>query len=157
MRRCALAWRLAAALFFVASPAFAIDPESFAEPAQEARYRALLDDLRCMMCQNQTLADSSAPLARDMRRLVRERMLAGDGDDEIKNRLAARYGDFILYRPPLAAKTWLLWFGPALLLALAIAIWIRKRLRANGEGDDDGLSPAQKQRAADLLREESQP
>lgn len=152
MKRGALAFCLAAALW-AAPGAGAIDLEAPSDPALEARYRDLLGELRCMKCQNQSLSDSPAPLARDLRRLVRERLRAGDGDGEIKSHLADRYGDFILYRPPLAARTWILWFGPGLLLALAAAIWIRKGARG-GAGGGEELSPAQKQRAADLLREE---
>src|ERR1700747_2502545 len=89
-------------------------------PAQtelDARLKHLETELRCLVCQNQTLADSNAPLAEDLRREVRELAKSGKSDTEIKQYLIARYGDFVLYRPPLQWNTWLLWLGPFLLLA----------------------------------------
>jgi cytochrome c-type biogenesis protein CcmH len=101
--------------------------------AFEARLKRLEGDLRCLVCQNQTLADSNAPLAEDLRREVRALALAGKSDDEIRAFLVARYGDFVLYRPPVKGTTWLLWFGPFALLALGAGIWfavVRRRRRA---------------------------
>jgi cytochrome c-type biogenesis protein CcmH len=118
----------------MASPTFAIDPEAaFKDPAMQQRYERLTQELRCLVCQNQTIADSNAPLAADLRREVRELMESGKSDDEIRTFLTARYGDFVLYRPPVTARTYLLWGAPVLLLlvglGVAIAI-IRRRVQA---------------------------
>jgi len=96
-------------------------PPMAAEPALEARLNELAKELRCLVCQNETLADSRADLALDLRREVREKMRQGLTDAEIKTYLTQRYGDFVLYRPPVKGTTWLLWFGPFLLLIAAIA------------------------------------
>jgi cytochrome c-type biogenesis protein CcmH len=100
------------------------------DPAVEARLKSLSQELRCLVCQNQTLADSSAPLAEDLRREIRELIAKGLSDKEITDYLVARYGDFVRYRPPLKSQTVLLWTGPFLLLAaggLALAWSLRKR------------------------------
>ena len=94
------------------------------DPALEKRVHDLSSELRCLVCQNQTLADSSAPLAEDLRREVRSLAVAGKSDDEIRAFLVARYGDFVLYRPPVKGTTWLLWFGPFALLALGALVWL---------------------------------
>lgn len=100
-------------------------------PADDARYRQLIHELRCLVCQNQNIADSDAPLAADLRAQVRTQMAAGRSDAEIKTYLTERYGDFVLYRPPFKAQTLLLWFGPVLLLlgalAAALLFWRRSR------------------------------
>ena len=111
--------------------AYAIDPLPFKDHAEELRFQALTKQLRCLVCQNESLADSNAPLAADLRRDVFEQMRAGKSDAEIKAWLTARYSDFVLYDPPLHAGTWLLWFGPALvLLAGAVAVVVAVRRRA---------------------------
>ena len=92
--------------------------EMLADPALEARARALGHELRCLVCQNQSIDDSDADLARDLRRLVRERLTAGDSDAQVKTFLVARYGDFVLLDPPFRPSTWLLWLGPAAALLL---------------------------------------
>lgn len=118
-------------LLLLAGPAFAVLPdERLADPALEARARALSRDLRCVVCQNESIDDSNADLARDIRRLLRERLVAGDSDAQAVAYLVARYGDFVLLRPPVRADTWLLWFGPFALLALAAggtALALRRR------------------------------
>jgi cytochrome c-type biogenesis protein CcmH len=117
--RCTLAGLLAATM--VVSYANA--------PPDEARYQALIDELRCLVCQNQTIAESNAPLAADLREQVRKQMAEGKTDREIIEYVTARYGDFVLYRPPFKARTWLLWLGPfALLLTVAAiaALFIRR-------------------------------
>lgn len=118
----------------LAAPAFAIDPEAaFADPALQARYEKLTHELRCLVCQNETIADSNATLAADLRREVRGLMQAGKTDDEVRDFLTARYGDFVLYRPPVSERTWLLWTAPALLVLLGLALAARvivKRARA---------------------------
>jgi len=124
---------LAIALCLVASLlAHAIDPLPFKDHAEELRFQALTKQLRCLVCQNESLADSNAPLAADLRRDVFEQMQAGKSDDEIKAWLTARYSDFVLYDPPLHAATLLLWFGPAFVLlagAAAVVIAVRRRAR----------------------------
>jgi cytochrome c-type biogenesis protein CcmH len=109
------------ALAFVAQFALAQVPQDL---AFEQRLKRLEGDLRCLVCQNQTLADSSAPLAEDLRREVRSLAVAGKSDDEIRAYLVARYGDFVLYRPPVKGTTWLLWFGPFALLGLGALVWV---------------------------------
>jgi cytochrome c-type biogenesis protein CcmH len=113
--------------------AHAIDPLPFKDRAEEIRFQALTKQLRCLVCQNESLADSNAPLAADLRRDVFEQMRAGKSDDEIKAWLTARYSDFVLYDPPLHGATLLLWFGPALVLVAggtAIVLIVRRRARA---------------------------
>ena len=112
----------------------AVEPsEQLADPVLEGRARALSQELRCQVCQNQSIDDSNAPLAADLRRLVRERLLAGDSDRQVFDFLVQRYGDNVLLRPPLRLDTALLWFGPLALLAIAavvLAMQARRRRRA---------------------------
>jgi len=121
-----------------------------ADPVLEKRVMALAEELRCLVCQNQTLADSNAPLAEDLRNQVREKMRAGKSDREVVDFLVERYGDFVLYRPPLKATTLLLWFGPFLLLALGFAVLLR-RVRRRRQAADTEISDADRKRAAELL------
>ena len=125
----------------------AIEPMPFKDHAQELRFQHLTHQLRCPMCQNETLADSNAPIARDLRNQIFRLMQQGKSDDEIKQYLVARYSDYILYDPPLKPGTALLWFGPlAILLGGAGVVWaaIRKRRREGaetttvGDGADNG-------------------
>jgi len=116
----------------------------------ERRVTTLAHELRCLVCQNQTLADSNAPLAEDLRNQVREKMRAGKSDREVVDFLVERYGDFVLYRPPLKATTLLLWFGPFLLLALGFAVLLR-RVRRRRQAADTEISDADRKRAAELL------
>lgn len=112
--------------------AFAIDPLPFKDRAQEVRFQQLTKQLRCLVCQNQDLADSDADLAKDLRRQVFEMMQAGKTDAEIKAYLVARYNDFVLYDPPLKPGTWLLWFTPLALVLIgagALARVLRQRTR----------------------------
>lgn len=104
------------------TPARAIEPgEALNDPILETRARALSAELRCPVCQNQSIDDSDAPLARDLRLLLRRRLLAGDSDDEIRHFIVARYGEFVLLKPPISPKTWLLWAAPALILLFICA------------------------------------
>ncbi len=132
---------LALALAFAAAPALAFDPaESLADPVLETRARSIGEGLRCVVCQNQSIEESNADLARAMRGLVRERLAAGDSDGEVIAALEARYGDFIRLMPPLKAATLLLWAAPALLLAAGVAAWRRSfRIRA---AVAEGAAPA---------------
>jgi cytochrome c-type biogenesis protein CcmH len=140
------AWLLAVALWCAAGVAGAVDPVELQDPALQARYRELSHELRCMQCQNQSIADSPVGLAGDLRREVRELLVAGKSDDEIRSWMRERYGDFILFRPVFAARTAWLWLAPAVLLAIGIGVAVRvvrqrAALAANGTEDDDG-SPA---------------
>jgi len=119
------------------------------DPALEKRVRDLSSELRCLVCQNQTLADSNAPLAVDLRSQVREQLRSGKSERDVIDFLVARYGDFVLYRPPLQANTVLLWLGPFILLALGLALLVwRLRRRRVPEAE---LSEADRARAARLL------
>ena len=101
-------------------PAHAIDPgEALGDPVLEARARALSVEFRCLVCQNQSIDDSDAPLARDLRAMVRARLLAGDSDQDIRAAVTARYGEFVLFRPRFGAPTAVLWLLPLLLLSIA--------------------------------------
>jgi cytochrome c-type biogenesis protein CcmH len=115
MRALALLVLLAGVVLPLRAPAIDSEPP-MADPALETRYRALTSELRCLVCQNQTIGDSEATLAQDLRREVRGMLLAGRSDDEIRSFMTARYGDFVLYKPPVTARTILLWAAPALLV-----------------------------------------
>ncbi|MEQ1617444.1 MAG: cytochrome c-type biogenesis protein [Terricaulis sp.] len=105
-----------------AAHALAVEPgEMLPDPVLEQRAREISTHLRCVVCQNQTIDDSDAPLAHDMRLLVRERLTAGDTDGEVLDYIVARYGNFVLLRPPFQANTWVLWIAPFAVLALALA------------------------------------
>jgi cytochrome c-type biogenesis protein CcmH len=124
---------LLCALFLAAAPAFAVNPdEMLADPALEARARALSAELRCMVCQNQSIDDSNADLAKDLRLLVRQRITDGDSDQQVLNYIVSRYGEFVLLKPRFSEKTWLLWGMPAGLLLIggaAVLILVRRRGR----------------------------
>lgn len=104
-------------------------PIVLADPAQEARARALEAEIRCVQCENEPIAQSTADIAADMRRLVRERIAAGDSDAEIRGFFRERYGDFVLFRPPWDARTWALWGAPLALLGLGLAALLSVRRR----------------------------
>ncbi|HSM12413.1 MAG TPA: cytochrome c-type biogenesis protein [Lysobacter sp.] len=134
-------------LAFSANLAFAqvtgdSSPPQFTDVAEERRFHALVSELRCVMCQNQSLADSNAQIAIDLRREVLALMRDGKTDAQVKDYLVARYGEFVLYRPQVESTTWLLWFGPALLLlagGFVVARIVRKRSAqpAASAADDD--------------------
>jgi cytochrome c-type biogenesis protein CcmH len=112
-----------ALMFLFCWPALALTVETpLADGVQEARARALFHEIRCVVCAGEPVADSRAEVARDVRRLIRERVAAGDGDEMIKAFLVARYGDSILMTPPLKPATYLLWFGPLLIVILAMGL-----------------------------------
>ena len=114
----------------LACQALAIDSgRAFDDPAEQERYERLIRDLRCLVCQNQSIADSNAMLARDLRREVRDLMEAGQSDEQIRSFMTERYGDFVLYRPPVTPRTWLLWSAPVLLLLGGIGIAVVVVLR----------------------------
>jgi cytochrome c-type biogenesis protein CcmH len=122
----------------LASAAFAADMDKLSDPRLEARAVTLQKELRCLVCQGQSLDESNAPLAADLRRLIRARIVAGDSDEQVEHYLVARYGDFILMKPPLEPLTYALWFGPLGVLLIggaAVALVIvraRKRLDSTG-------------------------
>jgi cytochrome c-type biogenesis protein CcmH len=122
-------------------------PEA-ADPALEARMTRITSELRCLVCQNQTIADSNAELAADLRRQTREMLKQGKSDREVIDYMTARYGDFVLYRPPLRLTTVLLWFGPALMLAIGavvLVVVLRRRVRMTADAfdpDDEGEADA---------------
>lgn len=120
-----------------------------ANPELEKRMLALTEELRCLVCQNQTIADSHAELAIDLKNQVREKLAAGMSDKEVIDFMVQRYGDFVLYRPPVKTATWLLWFGPFLLLAIGIFVLMRKLARRRTM--EDNVPEAEMQRAAALL------
>jgi len=122
-----------------------------ADPVAEKRLQGLSEELRCLVCQNQTIADSHADLAQDLRNQVRDMLRQGKSEAEILAYMTQRYGDFVLYRPPVKPLTWLLWFGPALLLVLAgLGLW--RMVRNNRtQTTPVELTPAQKEQARALL------
>jgi cytochrome c-type biogenesis protein CcmH len=136
-----------------ALPAMAVLPDEVLEdPALEARARALSAEIRCLVCQNESIDASNADLARDLRILVRERLVTGDTDQEVLDFLVARYGDFVLLRPPVNSATLLLWFGPALVLILAgTMIVLRTRNGRRADAGPQALTPEEKARLDALL------
>lgn len=142
---------IAAAALAMAGPAAAVNPdEQMADPALEARAQTLSQELRCVVCQNQTIDDSDAPLARDLRILLRERLAAGDTDAEAKAYLVARYGDFVLLRPPMKGSTLVLWFGPVAVLAVG-ALGVAAYLRGRAKPAPEKLDAAEEAELAKLL------
>jgi cytochrome c-type biogenesis protein CcmH len=136
-----------------AAPAIAVDPaERLADPALEARAREISRELRCLVCQNQSIDDSNAELAQDLRRVVRRRLAAGDSDEAVMDYVVSRYGQFVLLKPPVAPATWPLWFGPAVILligAVACAVFVR-RSRARTEPPPP-LSDSEEERLRQIL------
>jgi len=137
-------------LLFAAFVAAKEAPPAAADPVLEKRVMALAEELRCLVCQNQTLADSNAPLAEDLRNQLREKIREGKSDAEVVDFLVERYGDFVLYRPPLKATTILLWFGPLLLLAAGFAVLLRRLLRRRSVEVAE-MTAADRKRVAELL------
>lgn len=125
------------------------------DPQLDERVRVLAQQLRCLVCQNETLADSQAMLAVDLKRQIREQMQAGKSDKEILAFLTARYGDFVLYRPPVKATTYLLWFGPFILLAGGLYLLFRYIRNRREQIHEEPLSSAEHERALELLNSES--
>ncbi len=143
---------LALALFFSAGVLHAttIEAYQFDDAAKEARYKVLIEELRCLVCQNQNLADSNAELAQDMRRLTYEMVQAGKSDQEIVNYMVERYGDFVLYRPPLKPSTALLWAGPFFIFGGGVVVLLLVIRRRNRETAPE-LSATDHERAKRLL------
>ena len=150
------AWLLALLLALAPSARATIETYTFDTPAQEQAYKHLVDELRCLVCQNQNLADSNAELAQDLRRKTYEMVKAGKSSQEIVDYMVQRYGDFVLYRPPLKGTTVALWIGPFLILAVGVAVLIRviARRRTDATETDDAAELARVERllAADKDR-----
>ncbi len=156
MRRVAALFA-AVVLASAAAPAVAEPPPApdrpLSDPAQEARARALFGDIRCVVCQHESIADSPAGIAADLRGLVREQIAAGKTDDEIKADLIRRYGDYVLFQPPVRIGTWLLWFGP---FALAAGAGVVLVLRARRRGADEAapLTPEEERALVELTADD---
>jgi cytochrome c-type biogenesis protein CcmH len=137
-------------------PSWAVQPdEVLSDPALEARARAISKELRCMVCQNESIDDSEAPLAHDLRVLVRERLKAGDSDQQIRNFLVSRYGEFVLLRPPLSWHTAVLWGTPPALVLLGIIMIVvveRRRRMTPAQASPLSLTTAEEARLAEILR-----
>ena len=136
--------------------AMAVDSETLPDPAMEARAREIMHGLRCLVCQNQSIESSDAPLAGDLRRIVRERVAAGETDDQVRAHLVARFGDWVLMRPPLRLSTLALWGGPPLLLLTGgLMLWVnlRRRQQMAPEAPAD-LTPQERARIDQLTGRE---
>ena len=142
-------------LLLVAGSALAVQPdEVLTDPGLEGRSRALSRELRCMVCQNQSIDDSDAPLARDLRILVRERLTAGDSDKQVIDFLVSRYGDFVLLKPPFAWRTALLWAVPPGLLVIGAAmLWSFARRRTASESSVPELTADEQRRLSAVMAE----
>lgn len=142
-------------LLLLSTQALAVEPsERLADPALEARARAISTTLRCLVCQNESIDESGADLAHDIRLLVRQRLVAGDTDAQVRQAVIDRYGQFVLLRPPVEPATWLLWFGPAAMLLVGFAgvvIWLGRRRVA--PIDAAPLTPEERRRLDSLLHE----
>jgi cytochrome c-type biogenesis protein CcmH len=154
--------RVLASLLFMAlaAQAWAIQPdEVLDDPALEARARSLSAELRCLVCQNQSIDDSDAPLARDLRILIRERLVMGETDEQVIDFVVARYGEFVLLKPPFAPHTWALWLAAPVLLflgGLGIIVAQRRRSRLLSEGAPVRLTREEEERIERLLSEEGE-
>jgi cytochrome c-type biogenesis protein CcmH len=144
-------------LLLLPLPSGAVEPDEILDdPALEARARELSKEIRCVVCQNESIDSSNAGIARDLRILVRDRLTAGDSDREVKDFLVARYGDYVLLKPPVKPKTWALWFGPAIILligGLATAVFLMRRPRQPAAGTPS-LSEAEQARLETLLKDD---
>lgn len=142
------------------SAAWAVEPsEMLADPVLEARARTISRELRCMVCQNESIDDSQAPLAHDLRVLVRERLKAGDSDAQVMSFLVSRYGEFVLLKPPLSWHTLALWGTPPglLLFGMVMIFVVVRRRRAVPQVAGASLSPAEEARIAEILGREGSP
>lgn len=129
-----------------------VDVHQFNNPAQEAQYRAMIEELRCPKCQNQNLAGSDAPIAQDLKQKTYELVKDGQSDQQIRDYMSERYGDFISYRPPVRPSTWILWFMPPVLLVLALTGWLLMvRRRSQRQPKAVGLSAAEQAKLDQLL------
>jgi cytochrome c-type biogenesis protein CcmH len=151
---------LALLLFLLCAtlPAHAVRPdEMLADPALEARARDIGKDLRCLVCRNQSIDDSEADLAHDLRVLVRQRLAAGDSNRQVIDYVVSRYGDYVLLKPPFAVSTWLLWCGPGLILLLGLWGIGRYMRRQSGVAGPPPLSADEERRLAAILEQKAEP
>ncbi|PPR09210.1 MAG: Cytochrome c-type biogenesis protein CcmH [Alphaproteobacteria bacterium MarineAlpha11_Bin1] len=155
-----MTFRLVLFLSLLATTALAVEPdEILPDVVMEERAREISKELRCLVCQNQSIDDSDAPLARDLRLLVRERLLAGDTDEETVSFIVDRYGDFVLLRPPFKASTLILWVGPALLLIsgmIGVGIWHRRRPANEASESVAPLTAEEQDRVKKLMSREKE-
>ena len=169
MQRLSLMRWLAALLLSVGlfgSALASVDTYAFKDEAERARYRSLIEELRCPKCQNQNISDSDAPIAMDLRREIYRMLEDGRSNEEIVNYLVDRYGEFVRYKPVLNSRTWFLWYGPWLLLGagfavLGLIVWRRRRIvpvsRSTGATKVDTLSPEERVRLNQLLNDKANP
>lgn len=150
MKRFLTSLALAAALAAASAGAFTLEEYQFDSPAQQAEFRELIGKLRCLVCQNESLAASQADLAKDLRDEVYKMLRAGKSHDEVLDFLVERYGDFVLYEPPLKPSTYVLWFGPFILIGIGAVFMVRALLRKKATPEAD-LTDAEHARLADLL------
>lgn len=155
MKRLLLACLLGLSLLGVARAA--IDTYQFKDEVERERFRSLTEELRCPKCQNQNIADSDAPIATDLRREIYRMLDAGRSDKEIVDFLVLRYGDFVMYKPPLDSRTWLLWYGPFALLglgAIALGVLVLRRRKVEQAPEQVALSAAEHERLDALLKQD---
>lgn len=139
-------------LFFISNVYSSDEPVEFKNPEHEQRYQVLTEEIRCLVCQNQSLADSHADLAQDLRKEIYNMIVSGKTDEQIIQFLVDRYGDFVLYRPSLKENTWLLWFGPFLFLVIAlVAAVIIVKKQSHSDNLKADINEEQKKRLAKLL------
>ncbi|MCW9033524.1 MAG: cytochrome c-type biogenesis protein CcmH [Alphaproteobacteria bacterium] len=144
------------ALFLASTPAFAVNPdEVLSDPVLEVRARSISQNLRCLVCQNQSIDDSDADLAKDLRVLVRERLVVGDSDDEVINFVVDRYGDFVLLKPPFKGVTYALWFGPIFIFLITVFTGYRMLRRRKSEiaEQDETLTVKEKKELNSMHKE----
>ncbi len=145
--------RLSLTVFFLTTEALALEPgEILKDPALEARARSISKNLRCLVCQNQSIDDSDAALAKDLRLMVRNQIVSGKSNEQIVSDIVARYGDFVLLKPPINQKTLILWFSPVLILlagGMSLYVYFRKRKSAAAE---TLLSDAEKEKLAEIWK-----
>lgn len=157
MKRLLLACILGASLIGMANAA--IDTYEFKDEGERARFRTLTEELRCPKCQNQNIADSNAPIATDLRREIFRMLEEGQSNAQIVDFLVLRYGDFVLYKPPLNARTYLLWYGPFALLglgALGLGVLVLRRRKGGKNSVQAALSVNERERLSALLQQNSQ-
>lgn len=152
--------RLAAALLVLlltAGPVWAVEPEEkLKDPTLESRAREISQIVRCVVCQNESIDTSNAGIAKDLRILIRERLTEGDSNQEVLDYLTARYGDFVLLKPPMKPATYILWFAPAAVLilgALGLAVFLLRRRRPAAGRAAEELTPEERKRLAEILKE----
>mgnify|MGYP001817316650 CR=1 FL=1 len=138
----------------VSVQAGSIEAYSFDNREQEKIYHSLIEDLRCLVCQNQNIAESNSELAKDMRRKTHEMVLQGKSEKEISAFMVTRYGDFVLYRPPFEPMTWLLWFGPLIIFAIGLIFVVRFMKSQNAAATADSLSEEDIERVKNLHAEQ---